>query len=517
MSEGAVRETAMGEHPAFVAAAEPDRIAVVMAGSGETRTYRELDEASRRLALALHDRGLRRGDHLAVLLDNRPAFFEAVWAGLRSGLYVTPINWHLTAAEAAFIASDCGASALVAGAALAPVVSAQGSELDDIAVRLAVGGSLPGFEAYQEVVDGRALDDDPDPCEGQWMFYSSGTTGRPKGIVPGPVGQPLGNPSAFTQMLTGLWGFTGDTVYLSPAPLYHAAPAGWSTTAQRIGGTVVVLEQFDPVEFLAAIERFRVSHVQVVPTHLVRLLKLPAEVRERYDLSSLRMVVHAAAPCPIEVKRAAIEWLGPIVNEYYAGSEGNGFCAIGSEEWLARPGSVGRSLLGAIHIVGAGDEEVPTGDEGQVWFETARRFEYHGDPVKTASAWNDKGWSTIGDIGKLDEDGYLYLTDRASNMIISGGVNIYPQEVEDLLLGHPAVLDAAVIGTPHPDLGEQVTAFVQPDRAVSEPGAADVDLPDALIAYCREHLAHFKCPRTVNLVDELPRLPTGKLLKRLLR
>jgi long-chain acyl-CoA synthetase len=508
-----------GEHPALVAASHPDRLAVVMAGGGETRTYRELDEASRRVALVLRDRGLQRGDHLAVLLDNRPAYFEIVWAALRSGLYVTPINWHLTAEEAMFIATDCGADALVAGAALALVIDAQGDGLERIRVRLAVGGHVPGFERYEEAVAGRALEPDPDPCEGQWMFYSSGTTGRPKGIVPGPVGAPMGTKSSFTTLLTGLYGFTGDTVYLSPAPLYHAAPAGWTTGTQRLGGTVVVMEQFDPEGLLAAIERHRVTHMQVVPTHLVRLLKLPAEVRERYDLSSLQMVVHAAAPCPVEVKRAAIEWLGPIVHEFYAGSEGNGYCAIGPQEWLERPGSVGRSLLGTVHVLGPAGDELPVGQEGQIWFESPRRFEYHGDPAKTASVWDDeRGWSTIGDIGKLDEDGYLYLTDRASNMIISGGVNIYPQEIEDLLLGHPSVLDAAVIGTPDPEMGEQVTAFVQPNPAVVAPGSADIEaLPDELIAYCRERFAHYKCPRAVVVVEELPRLPTGKLLKRLLK
>ena len=503
-----------GEHPAAVAAADPDRLALVMSDSGESRTYRELDEASRRLALVLRDRGLRIGDHLAVLLDNQPAYFEAVWAGLRSGLYVTPINWHLTGAEAAFIVADCGADAIVATAELAPMID--GQEDGDLIVRLAVGGTTAGFEAYEATVSSRPLDEVPGECEGQWMFYSSGTTGRPKGIVPGEVGAALGAPSGFTQLLTGLFGFTRETVYLSPAPLYHAAPAGWTTGTQRIGGTVVVMDHFDPIELLAAIERHRVTHLQVVPTHLVRLLKLPADVRAGFDLSSLAMVVHAAAPCPVETKRAALEWLGPIIHEYYAGSEGNGFCAIGPEEWLAHPGSVGRSLLGAIHIVGPDGEEQSAGAEGEVWFESPRRFEYHGDPAKTAEAWNDAGWSTIGDIGMVDDDGYLYLTDRASNMIISGGVNIYPREIEDLLLGHPAVLDAAVIGTPDADLGEQVTAFVQLDPAYVGEGD-NRDLPADLVVYCREHLAHFKCPRSVRLVDELPRTPTGKLLKRLLR
>ncbi len=499
-----------GEHPAAVAAVDPERLAVVMAGTGATRTYGELDEASRRLALVLRDRGLRPGDHLAVLLANQPEFFEAVWAGLRSGLYVTPINWHITPEETRHIIEDCGASALVADADLAASIGGA-DRLAGVNTRLVTGGETDGFEPYQPVVAGRELEPVPDECEGQWMFYSSATTGRPKGIVPAAAGGPLGAPSGFTQMLSGLFGFGADTVYLSPAPLYHAAPAGWTTGTQRLGGTVVVMERFDPIELLAAVERYRVTHLQVVPTHLIRLLKLPPRDREHFDLSSLRFVVYAAAPCPPEVKAAALDWLGPIVHEYYAGSEGNGFCHIGPEDWLAHPGSVGKSLLGAVHIVGDDGLELPAGEVGEVWFESPRRFAYHGDPEQTAAAWDDRGWSTIGDIGHLDPDGYLYLTDRAANMIISGGVNIYPRQIEDLLVGHPAVLDVAVIGTPDPDLGERVTAFVQPAAGVDRQ-----ELPEQLIGYCRDHLAHFQCPRSVRLVDSLPRLPTGKLLKRLL-
>jgi len=362
------------------------------------------------------------------------------------------------------------------------------------------------------MVAGQPLDAVPDECEGSWMFYSSGTTGRPKGIVPPAIGGRLGAPAPFTTLLTGLFGFTAETVYLSPAPLYHAAPAGWTTMTQRLGGTAVVMERFDPVEFLAQIERHRVTHTQVVPTHLVRLLKLPERDRTRFDLSSLQLLVHAAAPCPVEVKRAALEWLGPVIHEFYSGSEGSGFCYIGPDDWLAHPGSVGRSLMGGVHILGDDGEELPAGEGGQVWFETPHRFEYHRDPEKTASAWNDRGWSTLGDIGWVDDDGYLYLTDRASNMIISGGVNIYPREIEDQLVMHPAVADVAVLGTPDPDWGEQVTAFVQAMPGI-EPSDA---LAAELIEFCRVRLSHFKCPRAVRFVDELPRLPTGKLLKRML-
>ena len=344
------------------------------------------------------------------------------------------------------------------------------------------------------------------------MFYSSGTTGRPKGIKPPVVGGPLGEPSTFGMLLGGLYSYGESSIYLSPAPLYHAAPAGWTTAVHRLGGTTVVMDRFDPVEALALIEQYRVTHVQFVPTHLVRMLKLAPEERERFDLSSLEVVVHAAAPCPVEVKRATIEWLGPIVHEYYSGSEGVGFCAIGPEEWLAHPGSVGRSLLGPVHIVGSDGEELPPGQEGAVYFVPKGRFEYHNDPDKTAAAFDDRGWGTLGDIGWVDEEGYLYLTDRASNMIITGGVNVYPREVEDVLVVHPAVADVAVIGIDHPDLGETVRAVVQ----ANDPAAAGDDLEAELIAACRERIAHFKCPTSVYFVDELPRLPSGKVAKRLL-
>ncbi len=498
-----------GEHLGAHARSTPGKPAVVMHPSGATRTYREIDEASVRLALVLRERGLRRGDHLAVLLENQPEFYDVVWAANRIGLYVTPINWHLAAGEAGYIVADCDATALVATAHLSDVVRAMVDDLGAITTRLAVDGDLPGFERYEDLVAGIAVAPVPDECEGGWMFYSSGTTGQPKGILPPLADGDLGVVSFVTRLLSGLFGFTADTVYLSPAPLYHAAPAGWTVGTQRLGGTAVVMERFDPIELLAAIERHRVTHVQLVPTHMIRLLKLTEEERCRFDLSSLQMVVHAAAPCPVEVKRACLEWLGPIVHEFYSGSEGAGFCYIGPEEWLAHPGSVGKSMTGAIHILDDNGEELPAGEEGEVWFETSRTFEYHRDPEKTKAVWDPRGWSWLGDVGRVDDDGYLYLTDRASNMIISGGVNIYPREIEDVLVMHPAVADVAVIGTPEPDMGEQVTAYVQ-----LSPGATAT--ADELIEWCRARLSHFKCPRAVRFVDDLPRLPTGKLLKRLL-
>jgi acyl-CoA synthetase (AMP-forming)/AMP-acid ligase II len=498
-----------GEHLAAHAASTPDKPAVVMHPSGHVRTYREIDEASIRLARVLRERGLGHGDHVAVLLDNQPEFYDVVWAAHRIGCYVTPINWHLSADEAGYIVADCDATALFATARLADVVAAMDRDLSAVTTRIAVDGDLPGFEGYEDLVAGVEAGELDDQREGGWMFYSSGTTGKPKGILPPLIDADLGAKSFLTMLLGGLFGFTSDVVYLSPAPLYHAAPAGWTTGVQRLGGTAVVMERFDPLELLAAIERHRITHTQLVPTHMIRLLKLSEEERSRHDLSSLRMVVHAAAPCPVEVKRATLDWLGPIVHEFYSGSEGAGFTYIGPEDWLAHPGSVGKSMTGAIHVLDDDGNELPVGEEGEVWFETARTFEYHNDPEKTKAVWDPRGWSWLGDVGRVDDEGYLYLTDRASHMIISGGVNIYPREIEDVLVVHPAVADVGVLGTPDPDMGEQVTAFVQ-----LADGARATEAE--LIEWCRERLSHFKCPREVRFVDSLPRLPTGKLLKRLL-
>jgi acyl-CoA synthetase (AMP-forming)/AMP-acid ligase II len=497
------------QHPSRFARTAPDRPAVIIAGTDGNETvltYGELDARSNQVAHALRAFGLGVGDNIAVLIDNRAEYFEVVWGAMRAGLLVTPINWHLAAEEAEYIVKDCGATALFASAACAHLVPNVGGN------RVAVGGAVPGFDDYEAVLGAQPATPIADECEGNWMFYSSGTTGRPKGIKPPGVGGPLGAPTAFTGLVQGLYGGNELTRYLSPAPLYHAAPSGWSNAVHRLGGTVVTMARFDPVEFLANIERYRITLAQVVPTHLVRLLKLPEAERTGFDLSSLEKLVHAAAPCPPEVKRAAMEWLGPILYEYYSGSEGVGFCVIGPEEWLAHPGSVGRSLLGAVHILDADGNELPAREEGEVWFETASRFQYHGDPKKTAGAFNGRGWASLGDMGWVDEEAYLYLTDRVSNMIISGGVNIYPREVEDALIAHPGVADVAVIGIPDEDMGEAV-------RAVVQAADADVDrdvFAAELIAFSRDRVAHFKCPTSIVFVEELPRLPTGKIARRLL-
>jgi long-chain acyl-CoA synthetase len=495
-------------------ATKGDTPAVVMAGSGAVVTFAELDERSMRLAQLLHAAGLRPGDHLAILLENHARYFEVFWGAMRAGLYITPINWHLNAEEAGYIVEDCEAAAVVTSTALRDVAVGMEPHLGNVKTRLVIDGELDGWVGYEAAIAEYPAERLDDEREGSFMFYSSGTTGRPKGIKAPLSGAAYGEAvQPLLMMMEMLFGFSSDSVYLCPAPLYHAAPLGWSTAVQRVGGTVVVMESFDAAGALAAIERHRVTQAQFVPTHFVRMLKLDEAERTKYDLSNLTMVVHAAAPCPVEVKQQMLDWWGPIIHEYYAGSEGNGFCYVGPDDWLTHPGTVGKPMMGTMHILDEDGNELPHGEDGQIWFDAGVVFEYHNDAEKTKDAFNDKGWSSLGDIGHVDDDGFVYLTDRASHMIISGGVNIYPQEVENELALHPAVLDVAVIGVPNDDFGEEVKAVV----VAVDPAAATPELGEELIAYCRERLAKYKCPVTVDFVDSLPRLPTGKLLKRELR
>ncbi|GGO24457.1 acyl-CoA synthetase [Microbispora bryophytorum] len=502
-------------HPGAIAAVTPDKPAVIMAGSGRVITFRELDEESNRLAHLLRAAGLKPGDHIAFMLENHPLFLVIAWAAHRSGLYYTAISSRLQADELTYIVDNCEARVFISSAKLAGVASAVTEATPGVELRLMVDGLAPGFASYEEAVAGRPVTPLDDECQGADMLYSSGTTGRPKGVKPPLSRAPLEAPGALVQLIQFLFAPSADSVYLSPAPLYHAAPLRFSMSFQRLGATVVVMERFDPEEALALVERHRVTHAQWVPTMFVKMLKLPEEVRRRYDLSSLGCAVHAAAPCPVEVKERMMEWWGPIVHEYYAGTEGNCFLYAGPEDWLAHKGTVGRPLLGVTHVLDDDGAELPPGEHGTVYFSDGPKFEYHGDPGKTASVRDPggRGWTTLGDIGYLDEDGFLYLTDRRSYMIISGGVNIYPQEAENVLAMHPKVADVAVFGVPDPEMGEQVKAVVQP----ADPAGAGPALEAELIAYCRERLAHYKCPKSVDFRDELPRHPTGKLYKRLLR
>jgi long-chain acyl-CoA synthetase len=499
--------------PGDFAASDPDRPAQIMASTGEVLTYAQLDAAANRLSWLFASIGLRPGDHVAFCLENHPRFLEIAWGAHYAGLRYTAASSRLQSGELEYIVNDCGAQVFITSHAKAEQAAEILPKTPGVRLYLMLDGTIDGYESYEEAVSRYPAEPLPDRREGADMLYSSGTTGRPKGVKAPVPDVPLGTDPPLMALLTGLFGFGPDTIYLSPAPLYHSAPLRFNMGVQRLGGTSVIMEHFDAEQFLALIEKYRVTHTQVVPTMFVRILKLPQEVRERYDLSSLKVVVHAAAPCPIPVKEQIIEWWGPIVHEYYAGTEGNGFCYISSEEWLAHKGSVGKPILGKLHIVGDDGEELPVGEAGTIYFEGGGSFEYHNDPEKTASSRNERGWSTLGDVGYVDEDGYLYLTDRKAFMIISGGVNIYPQEAENVLVTHPKVVDVAVFGVPNEEFGEEVKAVVQPvDMAEAGP-----ELERELIEFCRSQLADVKCPRSIDFRPELPRHPTGKLYKRLLK
>jgi long-chain acyl-CoA synthetase len=499
--------------PSVYAASAPDRPAVITS-SGVVVTFAELEARSCQLAQALFAHGLRPGDHVAVLLPNDHRTHEVAWGLQRSGLYLTLVNTHLTGEEAAYIVNDCGAHVLITSGALAPLAAELVARTPGIGLRLAVGAPVDGYASYDEFTSGHPETPLNDEQEGSAMLYSSGTTGRPKGIRRPLSGLPFGSDAVLAPMLGGLMGFGEGDVYLSPAPLYHSAPLVWSMTVQRMGGTVVVMEHFDPEQCLALIDAHKVTHAQFVPTMFVRMLKLDEAIRSAHDISSLRSVVHAAAPCAPEVKRRMIEWWGPVIHEYYSGTEGGGMTWVSSAEWLTHPGSVGRAVWGAVHICDDNGNVLGPGEDGLVWFGgRANAFEYNNDPEKTAQTFNERGWSTLWDVGHTDEEGYLYLTDRKLFMIVSGGVNIYPQEIEDVLVMHPAVGDVAVFGVPDDEMGEQVKAVIQP-----APGyASGAELAAIIIAFCRDHLSHYKCPRSVEFTDALPRGENGKLYKKQLR
>ena len=500
-------------HPYHHARTHPDKPAYIMAGSGETVTYRQLDEQSNRIAQLFRSLGLQAGDHVAIFLENNPRFFEICWGAQRSGLVYTAISSRLTAAEVDYIVTDCGARLFVTSKALAEKAAELVPMMKGAPHRFMIDGTIPGYDSWEDAVARLPATPIADETAGHDMLYSSGTTGRPKGVMPVVEKQPIDFDNPLLAVSRRLYGIDSDTVYLSPAPLYHAAPLRFNMSVMRLGGTSVIMEHFDAEEYLSLIPKYKITHTQVVPTMFVRFLKLPDEVRAKYDVSSLRCAIHAAAPCPIPTKEAMINWWGPIVWEYYGGTEGNGLTMCNSEEWMAHKGTVGRAIVGKVRICDDEGNELPTGESGTVYFAEGRPFEYHNDPKKTAESRHPKGWSTLGDVGYLDADGFLHLTDRKAFMIISGGVNIYPQECENLLINHPKVMDCAVFGVPNPDFGEEVKAVVQP-RHMEDAGPA---LAEELIAYCKQHLSAIKCPRSVDFEEELPRHPTGKLYKRLLR
>ena len=502
-------------HPCHHAKTHPDKPAIIMSGSGETISFRQLDERSNQIAHALRAAGCQPGDTIAIFAENSPRYFEICWAAQRSGLYYVCISSRLTAPEMTYILEDSGSKLLIAGASKSAIAKDVASATR-LAGSWAIDGAIDGFTDMAAHIASFPVTPVADEMAGTDMLYSSGTTGRPKGIRP-PLerGLPIDADNILLQIAKMMSGAGEGSVYLSPAPLYHAAPLRWCMTFTRLGSTLVVMEKFDPEDFLEAVETYKVTHTQVVPTMFVKMLKLPEDVRMTYDVSSLKFVIHAAAPCPVPVKEQMIAWWGPIIDEYYAGSEGNGMTYVKSPDWLTHKGTVGRAIFGTLHICDEEGNEVPVGEEGQVYFSGTPTPNYHNDPDKTKGALHPKhaDWSSLGDVGKLDEAGFLYLTDRKAFMIISGGVNIYPQETENVLITHPKVADVAVIGVPDEEFGEAVKAVVQlmPDIAPSEAVVAE------LMTFCRANLSNIKCPKSIDFEPELPRHATGKLYKRLIR
>ncbi|MCW2655060.1 MAG: acyl-CoA synthase [Mycobacterium sp.] len=487
-----------------------DKPAIILHPTGTVVTFDDLEARANRLAHFFRQRGLREGDAVAILMENNEHIHAIMWAARRSGMYYVPISTHLTAAEVAYIITNSGVSAIIGSAALLRTCGDLPEHLPDGLPDLLMiaDGDLDGWLRYPECVAHQPDTPVDDEREGDLLQYSSGTTGRPKGIKRElPHVSPAEAPGMMSALI-GVW-MDRDSIYLSPAPLYHTAPSVWSMNVQAAGITTVVMEKFDAEGALAAIQRYRITHGQFVPAMFTRMLKLPDSVRSSYDVSSLKRVIHAAAPCPVEIKKQMIDWWGPIIDEYYASSEAIGSTLISAEEWLTHPGSVGKASFGNVHILDEQGNELPPGQAGEIYFEGGVAFEYLNDPGKTAASKDKHGWATVGDVGYVDGDGYLFLTDRRHHMIISGGVNIYPQEAENMLLTHPKVLDAAVFGIPDDEMGQAVKGVVQ----AVEPADASEEFADELVAWLRERLAHYKCPRSISFEAELPRTDAGKLYK----
>ncbi len=502
-------------YPGHWASINPEKTAIINTLSGAQQTYGELDGRSNQLAQLLWDKGLRRGDHIAVFMDNDIRYFEVVWAALRSGLYITTINRYLTCEEAGYIVDDCEAQAMITAAVMTEAAQLR-SHAPNCHTWLCMDNPMDGYDDYEQAI--AVYPSTPLAAQpmGGMMLYSSGTTGRPKGIKrPLPDHAVDAPQSALGGLQQMLWGWSEDTVYLSPAPLYHSAPIGFCTATLAVGGTVAMMPKFDALQALQAIDTYQITHSQWVPTMFSRMLKLDLD-RSAFDLSSLQVAIHAAAPCPRQVKEEMLNWWGDKIYEYYAGTELNGFTHVTPQAWRTKPGTVGQPILGVIHICDEDGRELPAGEEGIVYFELPEMaFSYHNDAQKTKDTQHPEhaNWSALGDVGYVDEDGFLFLTDRATFMIISGGVNIYPQEIEDAMVMHPKIADVAVVGVPNQEMGEEVKAVVQLAEGL-EPSET---LAQELLAYTREHIAHFKCPRSIDFEAQLPRLPTGKLYKRLLK
>lgn len=502
-------------HPCHWAKSDPDRAAYIMAGSGETVSFAQLEARSNQTAHALREAGCKPGDTVALFAENSARYFEICWAAQRAGLYYVCISSRLTAPEVQYIVEDSGARLFIASLGLS-AVARETKHLTGIANTWSIDGDIEGFTALETLRERFPETPIPDEMGGLDMLYSSGTTGRPKGIRP-PLepNMPIDEDNVLVQIIKALTRIAPGDTYLSPAPLYHAAPLRWCMSYTRVGATLIVMEKFDAETYLKYVEQFKATHSQLVPTMFIRMTKLPEEIKRKYDVSSLKCAIHAAAPCPIPIKQEMIDWWGPIIEEYYAGSEGNGLTWASSEDWLGHKGTVGRAIFGQLHICDESGDEVPVGEEGQIYFSGTPAPNYHNSPEKNKSALNPKNpeLSSLGDVGKVDADGFLYLTDRKAFMIISGGVNIYPQEAENILITHNKVADCAVIGVPDPDFGEAVKAVVQPAEGI----AHSPELAEELMEFCAANLSKIKCPKSIDFDPELPRHPTGKLYKRLIR
>ena len=505
-------------YPGDFANADAMRPAIILAESGEVMTYSQIHQRAIKLGNLLIDRGLTPGDHVAFCLENHPQFMEVVWGCHYAGLVYTACSSRLTSGELGYIINDCGAKAFITSAYKSEQALEVLHLIPGVTTKMVIGPDLPGFDSYEDCVNASSDNVRSKMLDGIDMLYSSGTTGKPKGVEKALPNTPIGTAPGLSYFAETFFGFTKDVVYLSPGPLYHASPLRFNMACHAIGATTIQMNEFDAEEFLANIERYKVTHTCVVPTMFVRILKLDKSIREKYDLSSLQCVIHAAAPCPIEIKKQMISWFGKIIHEFYAGTEGTGLVYCDSEQWLQHPGTVGVPVTAKVHVCEENGDEVPMGETGLIYFEGGDDFRYHNDPNKTAECRDPKGrgWTTLGDLGHMDSDGFLYLTDRKSFVIISGGVNIYPQESEDILLGHSKVLDAAVFGIPNEEFGEEVKAVVQPILMPTTPAEMKL-LEQELIEECRRHLAKHKCPRSIDFRMELPRHATGKLYKRLLK
>lgn len=498
-------------HPRHTAKTYPHKPAVIMGDSGEMVTYRQLDERSNQGAQLFRSLGLQAGDHIGLMMENNVHFLSICWAAQRAGLIFTPVASHLKQEETAYILQNCGAKLFIGSHVLNEVAANLLQKSPGVEHFFMVGGIIEGYASWEEAIDAQPATPIEDEANGAPMLYSSGTTGQPKGVFIAPTSDDVDTPPGLALTLGIAFGFGEETVYLSPAPLYHAAPLHYNLMNLFQGGTSVVMEKFDPERALALIEEHRVTHSQWVPIMFVRMLKLPEEVRSRYDVSSMQFAVHAAAPCPIEVKEQMIDWWGPVIVEYYAASEGVGATIIDSDGWLSHKGSVGPAFSGELHILDEQGEELPTGEIGTIYFSGPQAtFEYHNEAEKTAGAYNDRGWATTGDIGYMDEDGFLYLTDRKNFMIISGGVNIYPQEIENLLITHDKVADVAVFGLPCDEFGEKVQAVVEPMNWADATDETAIEIMEWL----RERLSHIKLPKALDFHQKLPRSDTGKMYKR---